>query len=124
MAESEFVEGGIRRMSELSNLESRIQELETQKEKIAARLKREKAKLRSQASQARKRRLYQVGALAEKARLLDVDDEALLGAMMEIKMLLGDGPTFQMLQSKGASLILGEAQLLAPTSQGDRSCRA
>ena len=111
-------------MSELSNLESRIQELETQKEKIALRLKREKAKLRSQASQARKRRLYQVGALAEKAGLLDVDDEALLGAMMEIKMLLGDGPTFQMLQSKGASLILGEAQLLAPTSQGDRSCGA
>lgn len=105
-------------MSELSNLESRIQELETQKEKIAARLKREKAKLRSQASQARKRRLYEVGALAEKAGLLDVDDEALLGAMMEIKMLLGDGPTFQMLQRKGASLILGEAQLPAPTSKG------
>lgn len=98
-------------MKELANLESKIEALEKQKEKVATRLKQEKTKLRSQAKKARKQRLYEVGALAEKAQLLEFDDEALLGAMTEIKILLEDEPTFRSLQRKGSSVILSEATL-------------
>ena len=89
-------------MEELSKLETKIQDLEKQKQKVVNRLKQEKAKLRTQTTQLRKQRLYEIGALAEKAQLLSIDDEVLLGALLEIKILLEDEPTLKMFARKGA----------------------
>jgi hypothetical protein len=59
----------------------RLQGIEQQKARIA----QQEAKLKLDARKARDRRLYAAGGLVEKAGLLDLDNNALYGALLSLK---------------------------------------
>ena len=89
----------------IQKTEKKVKQIQDKIRKLDLQLAREKSKLKEQTRKARTKRLIEIGGLAEIAGISNVDSGALLGAMFNMKDLLNDEHTFQMLKQKGQELL-------------------
>lgn len=88
-----------------STLAERMNRLEQQK----ARLADEEARLRDQERKQRTRRLIEAGGLVEKARLLHLDANTLLGAFLSVQEGSGEPDTLARWAAEGGKVFAREA---------------
>lgn len=96
-----------------NTLAQRMTRLEQQK----ARLAEEEARLRDQERKQRTRRLIEAGGLVEKARLLHLDANTLLGALLALQDGAGEPETLAGWAAEGGKVFAREAAEKASTRE-------
>lgn len=89
----------------IEKTEQKVLSLEEKRRKLEIQISREKQKLKEQKRKARTKKLIEIGGLSEIAGISEIDKHALLGAMIQIKELLNDPHTLNMLRKKGKELL-------------------
>ncbi len=89
----------------IDQAESKILRLKEKKRKVDVQIAREEAKLKERRRKERTRRLIEVGGLAERAGILDLDSSALLAGFIQLAELCRDEPTFRALKQQGEAIL-------------------